>query len=205
MRTFAWAGLIAAIFCSADAQAEPPPNEAILAEMHTYFGGEANESWGFGAAGLLSLSGASLGLFAAKDDVYRGAAYPLAAVGIIQLAAGIILGLRTHRQVEERDRMLDREGQAFWDLEIPRMRRVQKQFAVLEVVEIGLAVVGLGLAAYGGRAQERTVTGVGIGLAVEAGAMLALDHAAGQRADRYMRAILESGLSCSGRRIPTRE
>lgn len=188
MRPLAMAAILGTILVTADARAEPAV-EPMRAEMHTYFGGEGAESWGFGAMGLLSLTGASLGLFAAKDDFFQGAAFPLAAVGLIQLGAGVVLGLRTHRQIAARDALLDKHDHSFWELETPRMKRVRFQFEVLEVVEIGLAMIGLGLAAYGGRAREQTVTGIGIGLAVEAGAMLALDNAASQRADRYARAI----------------
>lgn len=159
-------------------------------EMHEYFDGEVAGAWGFASAGVVSLTGAGLGAFAAKDDIYHGAAYPMAVLGLVQLGAGLVLGLRTHGQVVERDRLLhEGDGRAFWTLEAPRMRRVQLQFAALQVVELGLALAGAGLAAYGSRAGERTVSGIGLGLAFEAGAMLVMDHAASYRADRYVDAI----------------
>lgn len=205
--SLACAALLAGVAISADASAEPTRNEKsstwslhqptlyvepMRRAMHEYFEGEARESWIFGGAGVVSLSAGALGLFAAKDDFYHGAAYPLLVFGAIQLGAGLVLGLRTHGQVEDLDTRLD-HGHAFWEKEAPRMRRVQTQFAVLEIVELALLATGIGLATYGGFAKERFISGVGVGLAVQASAMLALDHLASERADRYAAAIARFG------------
>jgi hypothetical protein len=113
---------------------------------------------------------------------------------VIELAAGIILGLRTPGQITERDDLLTKgsngsNGHPFWKLEAPRMERVQTQFRVLEIIEIGLTVVGVGLATYGGAKQNHTLSGIGVGLAFEASTLLALDHLASERADRYANSI----------------
>jgi hypothetical protein len=184
MRAAIFGGVVASLLFAGAADAQVAP---MREAMHEYFDGEAAGSWGFGTAGVVSLTGAGVGLFAADDRLYHGAAYPMAAVGLIQLGAGLVLGLRTHRQVVERDTWLN-EG-TFWKHERPRMRRVQLQFALLEVVEIGLAVVGAGIAAYGGAKRDHLVAGIGLGLAVEAGSMLVMDHAASYRADRYVHAM----------------
>ena len=69
------------------------------------------------------------------------------------------------------------------------MKKVEREFVWLEVTELALTVVGLGLATYGGFAQEPLVAGLGTGLAAQSAIMLTFDHFAAERARRYTRAL----------------
>jgi hypothetical protein len=176
------------------ARAGPPAADApadtarMRRAMHAYFHGELNEAWAFGTAGIVTVGGGSA-LLAANDGLYRGAAFPLAIVGVVQLAAGIVLLARTDAQVAELDRRLDLGKSAFLGLEQPRMQKVRAEFGLLAVTELALMVAGIGLAAYGGARHDHPVTGIGGGLALQSAAMLAFDAQASTRADTYAAAI----------------
>lgn len=156
--------------------------------MHAYFEGEKREAWAFGAGGVLTLGGGAA-LFVARDGFYRGAAYPLAIVGAIELAAGIVLLVRTDAQIRELDARLGTGRRAFLQLEQPRMERVRSEFGLLAGVELALIVAGLGLATYGGAQKDHTLTGIGAGVALQSAAMLTFDLHASARADAYAAAI----------------
>src|SRR4051812_30703916 len=117
------AALIAAVFAAsrtAGAQEGPPAPPAdgagdtprMRRAMHAYFEGEKREAWAFGAGGILTAGGGTA-MFFAHDDFYRGAAYPLVIVGAIQLAAGVMLLVRTDAQVADLDAKLDTGKRAF--------------------------------------------------------------------------------------------
>jgi hypothetical protein len=196
MTGFVVAALLFAGGAAADEPAAPgsswAPREPIPMQraMHTYFEGELAEGWVFAGAGVVGLGGGVAGLLA-KDDFYNGAAFPLLAVGAIQLAAGVVLFARTGSQVAALDRSLTERPRAssFYDLEVPRMERVRTEFRYLEIAEIALAAVGIGIATYGGAQGDHFVLGIGAGLVVESSLMLALDQRASARADVYSAAL----------------
>ena len=174
----------------ADAGDAPPAADRarMRQAMHTYFEGEKREAWAFGAGGVLTVGGGAA-MFAAHDDFYRGAAYPLVIVGAIELAAGIVLLVRTDAQVRDLDARLDAGKRAFLQLEQPRMEKVRSEFGLLAGVELALIVAGLGLATYGAAQRDHTLTGIGGGVALQSAAMLTFDMHASARADAYAAAI----------------
>ena len=182
--------VIAAIASSGgDARADDAPDTPRMHRaMHAYFDGELREAWAFGGAGVLTLGGGAA-MFAAHDDFYRGAAFPLAIVGVVQLAAGIVLLARTDAQVADLDGRLGRGPRAFLELEQPRMEKVRSEFGLLAVCELALIVGGLGLATFGGARGDHTLSGIGGGLALQSAAMLTFDAHASARADAYFTAI----------------
>jgi hypothetical protein len=175
-------------FASPSAADETP----IQTAMHDYFAGELREGWVFAGFGAAGVGGGALAAFAAKDDFYRGAGWPVLAIGAIQLAAGVVLLFRTSRQIEERDRLLATAPRSFYELERPRMEKVRREFGLLEIGELGLTAVGVGLAALGGARRDHTIAGVGVGLAFESALMLAFDGRASMRADVYSGALERS-------------
>ncbi|HEY8073836.1 MAG TPA: hypothetical protein VIF62_07000 [Labilithrix sp.] len=173
-----------------DTDPEPPPPLPTMREaMHSYFAGELAEGWVFGGAGAVGIGAGAVAAFAAKDGFYKGAAWPLLGFGAIQLAAGVVLLLRTDRQIVERDAMLDHEKPAFYGLERPRMEKVRREFGWLAIAETALVVVGTGVAAYGGATRDHAFFGFGTSLVFESAVMLALDGRASDRADAYAAAL----------------
>jgi len=175
MAVLAWAA-------SANAQSEAQTR--MTERMEHYFHGEKTEGYVFLGAGLAA-GGSSVFLYTRDDEVARGAAYPVAAVGVIDLAAGVVLLVRTDRQIRERREQIASEPKRFHDDESKRMDRVATEFTWLKWTEIGLIATGLGLFTYGALEKKRSVEGVGIGLAAQSAVMLTLDLFAAARADRY--------------------
>ncbi|MCA9584351.1 MAG: hypothetical protein KC657_03230 [Myxococcales bacterium] len=180
------------LFVCTAAHAEPPREPVDGARMsretERYFDGEKSEAWVFAGVGAGAL-GAGAALYAAGDARRRGVAYPLAAVGLVELAAGLVLLWRTDAQVHDLQLQLGQSPAAFREAELARMKKVEREFVWLEVTELALTVVGLGLATYGGFAQEPLVAGLGTGLAAQSAIMLTFDHFAAERARRYTRAL----------------
>lgn len=156
--------------------------------MHRYFEGEMNERWAFGGLGLASV-GAGIGLATAGKPATIGAAVPLLAVGVIQLALGIGLWVRTPGQVAALDAQLDGDLKGFVLAERLRMARVNRGFALYKIIETSLFFAGAGLAGVGGITSTESLFGAGLALAGEALAMLVLDLFAQARGQGYERAL----------------
>ncbi len=169
--------------------APPPPlgAAALSADLHLYFEGEVREASVFAGAGMAAAAVASVLL--EHPGVGRGAAYPLIGVGIIQIAAGLVLHLRTDAQVAKLDALLASDPAALRAAELRRMERVVVQFLVLEVVELALAAGGAGMAIAGAALDEELLTGIGVGLGIQALVMFGLDWLAHRRASRYLASL----------------
>jgi hypothetical protein len=157
-------------------------------QMHGYFDGELREAAVF--AGLGAGSGYAGGvLLAHATDASRAAAVPVLAVGVIQLAAGLGLLIRTGAQVRDLDTQIAGQPAAFGSEELARMETVAFWFDVYRTVEATLLVGGAGTAALGAVLEEDLAIGAGLGLASQAAVMLVLDAFAEDRADRYIENI----------------
>jgi hypothetical protein len=108
--------------------------------------------------------------------------YPLAIVGLLQLALGIGLYMRTPGQVAELRAGFDSNPQKTAEAELLRMRRVNRNFVWIEVVEGVFLLVGFGLVL---GMKGRPAAAVGLGLLLESAAMLAFDVFAERRGEAY--------------------
>jgi hypothetical protein len=154
-------------------------------QMVGYFAAEKAESWLFILVGVVAV-GVAVWLLL-SGHAYRGMAYPLIAVGLIQLVVGGTVALRTDAQVAALTRQLAESPSAFQLAEVPRMEGVMRNFELYKGVEIALLLVGVGLA-YALRRKE-LVYGVGVGLVMQASLMLVLDLFAEKRGDEYLLAL----------------
>jgi hypothetical protein len=164
--------------CASAAQASEP--SAGRDALHRYFDGEWAERWAFGGLGVASLATAGA-LWAEGGAPARGAAVPVALVGLLQLGLAFGLQLRTPAQVAALDALLTNDPPRFLAQESARMRRVNQGFAVYRVVVVGLFMAGTALAGIGGVSEVRALVGAGLGLGAEALLMLLLDFFADGR------------------------
>jgi hypothetical protein len=158
-------------------------------EMARYFAGERGES-----ALILACAVAAAVVSAALVSLrspYRAMAWPLMALGLVQLLAGGAVFLRTPAQVARLGRQLRSSPSTFRAEEAARMTRVQRRFVLYKRVEIGLLAIGLALASIEG--YGRTLYAVGMGLMLEAGLMLFLDLRAERRGQRYLQMVKAPG------------
>jgi len=154
-------------------------------QMVRYFSEEKAESWLFILVGVVAL-GASVWLLR-TGSAYRGMAYPLIAVGLIQIVVGGSVAFRTDAQVAALTAQLASSPSAFQLAEVPRMEVVMRNFALYKGVEIALLLVGVALT-YAFR-QKELVYGIGVGLVMQASLMLVLDLFAERRGDEYLSAL----------------
>ena len=154
-------------------------------QMVRYFAAEKAESWLFILVGVVAV-GASVWLLRTGSS-YRGMAYPLIAVGLIQLVVGGTVAFRTDAQVAALTLQLASSPSAFQLAEVPRMEVVMRNFELYKGIEIVLLLVGVALT-YAFRHKE-LVYGIGVGLVMQASLTLVLDLFAERRGDEYLAAI----------------
>jgi|GEM_PF-3907995 len=177
-----WLVVIACLAVPSMSWAEPPPSPQSA--MENYFAGEKTGGYiliGMGAAGL-----AVGGLMVRQSSAtLKGASYPLLAIGVLHVAAGIYINIASNGRIEDFTKQIDKDPSAFVASESKRMRGVSTQFTVLKIVECVLIAGGLSAAIYGHKTDRPRLKGAGIALAIEMGATLAFDITAGARAHEY--------------------
>lgn len=180
-----------------------PAEEAIRTPMRAYFLAEKSGGIGFAGAGLAA---AAIGgvLASRPEDFVRGMSYPILGVALIELVAGAWLYFRTDRLLRNKEAELRANPAAFYERERRYALKVNRQFRMVEGVEIALLFGGVATAAASAAADNDTWTGVGVGLAIQAAAMLALDHAAHRRSQAYLRDLEGLHLAISTERGQSR-
>ncbi|EIU5457910.1 TPA: hypothetical protein ACPHWC_001851 [Pseudomonas aeruginosa] len=150
--------------------------------IETYFGAERSGGLLFVIAGTLAIGSSIWGW--QHGPFWRGAAWPLAAVALIQIGVGITYLLRSPADLQRVQHIVTREQARIAGEEVPRMQAVLKSYATSLRIEVAILAVGLALlmlATRGGSWQ-----GTGFGLAVQAGLVLLLDGLAERRAQTYL-------------------
>lgn len=152
--------------------------------LDAYFAAERAESLAFLGFGLAAVLVAGFLLWRVRDPLFRGMAIPLFAVGLIQIAVGATIVLRTDAQVASLKAQAEADPAAFRTQELARMSVVRRSFTLYKLVEVGFVVVGLGLALW--RKGLRFWRGFGLGMLVQGALMLPADLLAEARAADYV-------------------
>jgi hypothetical protein len=151
-----------------------------------YFAAEKREALLFMLVGIAAIAVAVMLL--ARRHRYRGMAYPLITIALIQLTVGAAVYFRTDDQVAALQAQYRQDPAAFKADEQRRMETVVRNFDAYKVIEIALLVAGLATAL---TLRRRALwQAVGVGLVLEAALMLVLDLFAEQRADEYLKFVL---------------
>lgn len=154
--------------------------------LAVYFEGEKSAGLVLAVVGVMALAWGGLVLRGGAGDL-RGVLWPVMLVGALQVAVGVGLHARTDGQVAALRAQLDREPAAFFAAERPRMEKVQRNFVYIEWVEVALLALGVALAL--GRKASPAAWGVGAGMVVQAGVMLAFDLLAERRGAAWLDAL----------------
>lgn len=101
---------------------------------------------------------------------------------LLELGIGCGLAWRTPGQAAALVEGLDRTPAVTLAAERTRMATVERNFRIVKVVELALLALGAGLVLLGGRAA---LTGIGLGLVLEAALLLVFDVFAAARAADY--------------------
>jgi hypothetical protein len=151
----------------------------------TYFDGEKN-------AGLLLIAIGAIGIAAAVLFFQprwglRSLAITLGLLALAEIALGAGLYLRTDSQVSGLTAQLASDRPRFDSEERARMLRVQRNFVIIEYVELAVIAACAVLAIT--QKHRPVVTGVALGLLINAAFLLAFDLVAERRGAVYLTAI----------------
>ncbi len=152
-----------------------------------YFAEEKAESWLFIAVGVAALLASAW--LQKTGSAYRGMAWPLMAVALIQLVVGGTVAWRTDGQVAALTTQLAASPAAFQAAEVPRMEVVMRNFEIYKLIEVGLLLSGVALTYFFRR--KELVYGIGLGLVLQSSLMLVLDLFAEKRGDTYLTTVRE--------------
>jgi hypothetical protein len=191
--------LILVLVCvatSADAEDAATPEfkasisrEQIGRLMHTDAEGERNSVIPFATMGAATMIGGGL-LLATDSKVGQGAAWPLLTIGALEIIGGVIFALRYGPHVRHLDALLASDPAEFARAERKRVYRIRDRYQpILLVTEAVICVAGGSMAAAGAVARRETLTGVGIGLAIQGLALFLIDWAVLDRARAYATAL----------------
>jgi hypothetical protein len=151
-----------------------------------YFGAEKLESLLFVVVGALAIAFA-LWLLRRRSRL-RGMAIPLIAVALIQLVVGGTVYLRSDAQATQLQLQARDAPEVFKSAETARMKTAIANFELYRSIEIGLLALGMAIVVL--LRNREFWFAFGLGLVLQSGFMLALDHFAEARAHAYVKALL---------------
>lgn len=155
-----------------------------MEQITKYFNAEKGESVIFVLVGIVAIILSTYFLIKLKQPFYTGMAYPLIVIALIQLTVGSSVYLRSPKDIERVNQIVQTDKSKIQTEEIPRMITVIKNFAIYKWVEIALILVGIIMFFY---FRPATIwKGIGLGLFIQAGFMLLLDFYAESRGKTYL-------------------
>ena len=156
--------------------------------IDSYFGAEKLESLLFIVVGALAIA-LALVLLRRRSSL-RGMAIPLIAVALIQLVVGGTVYLRSDAQAAQLQQQARDAPAEFKRAETARMKTVIANFELYRSIEIGLLALGMAIVVL--LRNREFWFAFGLGLVLQSGFMLALDHFAEARAHDYFKAVVGS-------------
>jgi hypothetical protein len=161
--------------------------ERLRELMHTYVRGERMAAIPFAISGVSQALAGGL-LLTSNNNVAHGAAWPLLVLGVVEIAASLVLGVRS--QEPKLDALLAEGVPAFLTHERKHAHRITHLYqpALLAIEAVALATGGV-LAGAGAARQDGTMAGVGFSLAIGALVIFVLDWAVLDRAQAYETAL----------------
>lgn len=157
--------------------------------IHRYFAGEKQESLLFLFLGIAAIILAVVFFFFIKTtpSFFKGAAIPLIAIGLIQVAVGFTVYSKSDKQKMDIAYNAGTDPQFVKKTEMPRIETVMKKFIIYRYIEIVLALVGLGLFFFFRiNETQQFWKGLGIALTIQALLMLGADYFAEKRGKEYI-------------------
>ena len=159
-------------------------------DIEKYFNAEKAESLLFLGIGIAGFIAAIVFLFVIKTNFYKGAALPLALVGLLLGIVGYTVYTRSDADRIRNVYAYDMNPAELKEKEIPRMEVVMKNFVIYRYTEIALAILGIVLFIYfRTNAEKQFWAGLGIGLFCMAVLALGADYFAEKRGHVYLKGL----------------
>ena len=154
-----------------------------MTEVNNYFYGEKMQClMGLGMA-LISLAMAVSFLIFFRTDFLKGMAYPFLFIPTILLVICLGIVLRTSKDINRVNGYYEHQPALIQTQEIPRMEKVLKSFKIVKIVEVCLAVLGLGFLIFA--STKPIFRGAGLGLFIQAALMYIFDYFVHERGKIY--------------------
>jgi len=151
-------------------------------ELISYFSAEKNGAALLLCMGVIGFIG-SYALWQSKSN-FVAMIWPLLVLGTLEIVIGATVAYRTPAQVQQLELGIANNKTATVSSELIRMERVNRNFAIVKLVESVL--IGVGLLAISLFPLGSTWYAVGLGLIVQGAALLAFDAFAHHRAEEYV-------------------
>ena len=159
-------------------------------DIEAYFTGEKQESLLFLFIGIAGISTAIIFFFLLKTSFYLGAAIPLLVIGLLLAIVGYTIYKRSDNDRKRNVYAYDMNPSALKEKELPRMKKVMKNFVIYRWIEIFLFLLGTGLYICFIRDFKHDFwRGFGLALAVMALLALTADYFAEKRGAIYLKGI----------------
>ncbi len=164
--------------------------------VHKYFMAEKQESLVFVFIGSAAIILSIILFFIIKSNpsFYKGAAIPLFVIGLLLGVVGYTVYARSDKQrLSVAYEMGLNPGAYVKSQELPRMKKVMKNFIIYRYTEIILALAGVAIFFYFRNKDEKQfLTGLGLALAIMAVTALAADYFAEKRGSIYTKELENS-------------
>ncbi len=159
-------------------------------DIEKYFNAEKAESLLFFGIGLAGIITALVFFLYFKTSFYKGAAVPLALIGLLLGVVGYTIYMRSDADRIRNVYAYDLNPGELKEKEIPRMEKVMQSFKLYRYIEMALALAGAFLFFYfKHKTEQQFWSGLGIGLLVMALLALGADYFAEKRGHVYLNGL----------------
>lgn len=161
-------------------------------DIEKYFTGEKAESGLFMLAGGIAVIAAAVLFFICKGDFYKGASIPMVLIGLLLFIVGYTVYKRSDGDRKHNVYAYDMNPAELKDKELPRMKKVMKNFVIYRWVELFLLLTGIVLYIYFIRDFKHDFwRGFGLSLAMMSIIALTADFFAEQRGRIYIKGLAD--------------
>jgi len=151
-----------------------------------FFTEEKIESLIFIFLGIIAISLAFIFLFFIKYSFYKGLAYPILIIGIIQLTIGSLSFLKSESDMKFKEFNNTNQKESIIQNELPGMEIVIKNLVIYKWIEISFMILGVFLYFCFINSTQKFWKGLGLGLLIQALLMLSLNFVAKKRSIAFM-------------------
>ncbi len=157
--------------------------------IYTYFKSEQIESLLLLAIGLITITEALYFLWGATFSLfYKGLAWPLLWIGIVEVAFGASIYFRSLVDVRKVEAYFNESSHKLKSDELPRMKKLMKNYVIYRWFEAALVVVGVFLIIAMNSTSDYWM-GIGTGLWFQGGIMLVSEFFAERRGAAYINGL----------------
>lgn len=161
-------------------------------DIEKYFMAEKQTGMLFLVIGIIAFALALYLYLVHKAPFQKGLAIPILIIGIIQAVAGFTVYDRSDKQRIDNVYAYDLNPSKLQDVELARMKIVQKNYVLMRWAEIVFLAAGIVLVVFScNESGRKFFLGIGIGLIIQSAILLTADYFAERRTVVYATGIKE--------------